>query len=44
LLIRLRRLFMRARPDEVEIRILRGILSAAGKAAQQAKAAGAREE
>lgn len=44
LLIRLRRLFMRARPDEVEVRILRGILSAAGKAAQQAKAVGAKEE
>lgn len=33
---RLRRLFLRARPDEVELRILRGILAAAGRAARYA--------
>lgn len=36
LLVRLRRLFLRARPDEVELRILRGILGAAQKAAHNA--------
>lgn len=36
LLVRLRRLFLRARPDEVEMRILRGVLSAAQRAAREA--------
>ncbi|MFZ5724196.1 MAG: RNA methyltransferase [Pseudomonadota bacterium] len=39
LLVRLRRLFLRARPDETEMKILRGILGAAQRAAGEAKAA-----
>lgn len=38
LLVRLRRLFLRARPDEVELRILRGVLGAAQRAARAAAA------
>lgn len=37
LLVRLRRLFLRARPDEVELRILRGVLGAAQRAAAAEK-------
>ncbi len=40
LLVRLRRLFMRAQMDEVELRILRGILGAAGRAAAIARESG----
>lgn len=36
LLIRLRRLYLRARPDEVELRILRGVLAATQRAARSA--------
>lgn len=39
LLVRLRRLFLRARPDEVEVKILRGILAAAQRAAREADTA-----
>lgn len=39
LMARLRRLYLRARPDSMEINILRGILSAVDKQARQAQAA-----
>ncbi|MFP5439949.1 MAG: RNA methyltransferase [Gammaproteobacteria bacterium] len=44
LLVRLRRLFLRARPDEVEMKILRGILGAAQRAAAAAAAGKAGEK
>lgn len=42
LLIRLRRLYLRARPDEVELRILRGVLAATQRVARAAGDASAR--
>jgi len=40
LMMRLRRLFNRARPDQNEINILRGILSAAQQAAREPRESG----